>query len=510
MKVFSTGLQRTGTMSLTRALNRIGFRAKQFPKELYQDIQHPIINEYDAFTDFPIPLLYQALDQAYPGSKFIHTIRDEDKWLKSVRWLFTTGRIKFNVTENNYAQTFHQHFYGTTHFDEAVFLTRYRAYNKEVAAYFADRPEDYLVINLTEGEGYEKICPFLGVPVPDQPFPYSNKSEGSFQVRLRKFRRQTMRRVRRAVKRTPLRPLSLVGKGVVSPLRLTSSPERLSCTPFFILSSGRSGSTLLRAILNQHPTLCIPPESHRLGPIVQQFNQNYRYLSWNFLPSLVAADFQKERGFAFWELDLAPFYKMAADLPPNDHNLAKLIDVFYNYYIRVHKPDAIRWGDKTTRNAQHLPQLDALYPTAQYIHIVRDGRDVAVSLFEQGLQPNPPAAAEHWLKLVSGIREFGANLPDGRFLEVIYEELAHNPEQTIRKVCEFLSSGGQPVDYRPDMLAYWQNVEMLGDADRDLHSNLKNKINSNAIGKWEKKLNSSQKALVEERLGPMLTQLGYK
>lgn len=504
MKIFGTGLQRTGTMSLTAALNDLHISARQFPKELYPDINHPLINEYDAFTDFPIPLLYKELDKAHPGSKFIHTIRDEKSWLNSVQWLFTTGSVKFNTVENIHAQTFHQEFYGTTHFDEQLFLARYRRHNEEVAAYFADRPGDLLIINLAEGNNYEKICAFLGQPVPDKPFPYTNKSEGLARVRFRKIRRQAVKNIRNKFRQSRLRPFFIMSKGAVSPLPLTSPPERLSCQPFFILTAGRSGSTLLRAILDTHPDVCIPPESHRLGQIVQNFQQNYRFLPWSYLPALVMAEFQKERGFAFWKLDLAPFFKMAADLPSKDHNLAKLIDTFYNYYIRVHKPAAVRWGDKTVRNARFLPQINALFPNARYIHIIRDGRDVAVSLNEQGHYPNPSAAAQHWLHMVSNILDFSGQLDKNRYLEVFYEELVENPAQTIQKVCKFLG-----LEYSPEMLNFWQRVDELGDAGRDLHRNLKNPLNTSAIGKWKQHLNPEQKSLVEERLATMLAQFGY-
>lgn len=505
MKIFGTGLQRTGTMSLTQALDRINFRANQFPKELYQDVHHPIINEYDAFTDFPIPLIYKALDKAYPGSKFIHTIRDEQKWLNSVRWLFTIGRIKFNTVDNHYAQTFHQAFYGTMHFDETLFLSRYREHNEEVAAYFADRPDDLLVINLADGNNYEKICCFLDAPVPDEPFPFKNKSEAAGKIRFRKFRRRTLKKLKRISRRSRLGPIFLMGKGLLSPHRLTSQPERLSCVPVFILTTGRSGSTLLRAILNQHPTICIPPESHRLGTIIKEFKQNFRYLPWPDVVSLVTAEFQKERGFAFWNLDLAGFFKQAQNLALEDRNLARLIDLFYNYYIQTHKPEAMRWGDKSIKNAPQLQQLNELFPNAKYLHIYRDGRDVALSLFNEGLYPNPTSAAEHWLNFITKIKEFGNNLPNGRFFEVAYEQLVQQPDQTVQKVCDFLA-----LDYRPEMLDFWQNVDRLGDTSREFHQNLKNPINTNAIGKWEQEFNETQQALVDDHLAAMLAQLGYK
>ncbi len=197
MKVFGAGLQRTGLSSLTRALTGVGVRTKQFPKELYDDVRHELMQQFDGFTDFPIPLLYQKLDEAYPGSKFIHTVRDEAAWLRSVHWLFTTGALKFNWANHHYADLFHGEFYGVTTFDETIFMEKYRAYNQEVRDYFAERPADLLLIDITAGDGYEQICPFLGLPPPSQPFPHTNQRESRYQVVARRLRR----RVRRLRKR---------------------------------------------------------------------------------------------------------------------------------------------------------------------------------------------------------------------------------------------------------------------------------------------------------------------
>jgi len=197
MKIFATGMQRTGLMSLTAALNRIGVRAYQFPKELYDDVGHELISKFDAFVDFPVPLLYRKLDESYPGSKFIHTIRDETAWLRSVEWLFTTGAIKFAWANHHYADLFHGDFYGVTEFDEAVFIERYRRYNEEVMTYFSDRPEDFMVIDLTAGQGYERVCPFLGLAIPEFPFPHTNQSEGLYRSLARKLKDRLVRGKRR-------------------------------------------------------------------------------------------------------------------------------------------------------------------------------------------------------------------------------------------------------------------------------------------------------------------------
>lgn len=187
MKVFGVGFQRTGTTSLATALNMLGIKTLQFPKELYYNIDHEIIHQYDGFTDDPITLLYKELDKRHPNSKFIHTIRDEESWLKSIKWLFTVGRIKFKESFQKYGDEFNRQLFGTTEFDEQLFLETYRKYNSDVAEYFADRPEDYLLIDFTRGEGFEKLCPFLGKPIPNAPFPHRNKKEGIWKVFARRF-----------------------------------------------------------------------------------------------------------------------------------------------------------------------------------------------------------------------------------------------------------------------------------------------------------------------------------
>ena len=186
MKVFGVGFQRTGTSSLAVALNMLSIKTLQFPKELYYDIDHDVIREYDGFTDDPVTLRYKQLDERHPNSKFIQTIRDDEAWLQSIRWLFTTGKVKFKDSFERYGDEFNIQLFGTTEFDEALFLQKYREYNQEVLDYFANRPNDFLVLDLAGGEGFEKLCPFLDKPIPDGPFPHHNKKEGLLKVYGRK------------------------------------------------------------------------------------------------------------------------------------------------------------------------------------------------------------------------------------------------------------------------------------------------------------------------------------
>jgi hypothetical protein len=187
MKIFGTGMQRTGTTSLAKALQHLGIATRDHPKDLFHDIDHPLIHEFDAFTDNPIPLLYRELDARHPGSKFIHTVRDEERWLASVEWLHTVGAEKFHWERVPEIEEMHRALYGTTTFDGLVFLETYRRHDREVRAYFAERPDDLLVLDVTAGEGFEKICPFLGLDPPKDPFPHWNRQERGWKVKLREL-----------------------------------------------------------------------------------------------------------------------------------------------------------------------------------------------------------------------------------------------------------------------------------------------------------------------------------
>jgi hypothetical protein len=186
-KVFGIGLQRTGTTSMTSALNVLGFNSYHFPAQLWDDVDDPVLNEYDAFFDNPIPLLYQELDRKCPGSKFILTVRDENAWQESCHRLFAKHREEWELDSNKYIKEMHIASYGIDHFDEEAFRKAYREHVNEVKSYFRDRPEDLLIFDIASDDQWEELCPFLNKEVPDQPFPHKHKS-GIIAETLRRTR----------------------------------------------------------------------------------------------------------------------------------------------------------------------------------------------------------------------------------------------------------------------------------------------------------------------------------
>lgn len=176
-KIFGIGLSKTGTTSLARALEILGYRTRDYlgitryaPGDL-SSVDLQAIDANDAFTDTPIPSFYRELDAAYPGSRFILTIRDREGWLKSCKKQFNQ---KLADKQNDATRQLFIDLYGTNVFDEEKFAAGYDRFVAGVKEYFRDRPGDLLVLNLTAGEGWEQLCPFLGKEIPDIPFPRAN------------------------------------------------------------------------------------------------------------------------------------------------------------------------------------------------------------------------------------------------------------------------------------------------------------------------------------------------
>ena len=180
-KVFCIGFHKTGTSTLDVALQKLGYRVKgsvhtkdpDIADKVY-DLAHTLVPQYDAFQDNPWPVLYKEMDEAYPGSKFIMTIRSSESWIRS--------QVKDFATTDT---PMRQWIYGVGHpqGNEERFVQRYERHNREVVEYFKNRPDDFIVMDLPGGDGWEKLCDFLGHDVPDEPFPHANRASLSRKLK---------------------------------------------------------------------------------------------------------------------------------------------------------------------------------------------------------------------------------------------------------------------------------------------------------------------------------------
>ena len=177
MKVLGIGLGRTGTRSLYEALLVLGYKAKHCP-EVSLDADGRLhvsprdIEQYDAMTDNPVVLIWKQLDEQYLGSKFILTVRDMASWLASVE---NNSRAMARWwADKPHIPVLHRSLFGTETFDRTKYAEAYRRHESDVREYFRGRDSDLLILDICSGDGWEKLCPFLGKPIPTVPFPKAN------------------------------------------------------------------------------------------------------------------------------------------------------------------------------------------------------------------------------------------------------------------------------------------------------------------------------------------------
>ena len=182
-KVFGIGLSKTGTTSLALALTRLGIKTIDYPhdpatlRELEQGhFRLSVLEQHQAVTDTPVAIYYAQLDKLYPGSKFVLTVRDKEPWLRSVEdhWKFSEEWAQRHLPFRRFTYFIHAAVYGTYAFERERFSFVYDQHVRSVMEYFSNRPEDLLVLDVCRGEGYEKLCPFLGLSVIDEAFPRVN------------------------------------------------------------------------------------------------------------------------------------------------------------------------------------------------------------------------------------------------------------------------------------------------------------------------------------------------
>jgi hypothetical protein len=177
-KVFGIGLSRTGTLSLAIALQRLGLRTVHFPHD-ERTFAELTRGEYrlsvldgpeglDAIVDTPASAFFAELDAAFPGSRFVLTTRDREAWLRSCERLW---QVTAEVQQRPFHRFINAATYGCWEFSAARFAHVHERHLADVREHFRDRPGQLLELGVCDGEGWERLCPFLGVPVPDRPFP---------------------------------------------------------------------------------------------------------------------------------------------------------------------------------------------------------------------------------------------------------------------------------------------------------------------------------------------------
>jgi hypothetical protein len=184
MKVFEIGVAKTGTTSLGRAYEILGFKHKAEDPDLYlkfinnydYEILFEVIDKYDAFQDGPWhnkDVDYKILDKKYPNSKFIILERDDESWIRSNERFYSP---KYHKDWENWEYSFLIDDRWITQRESVIEekLNYKKSKYLEIKEYFKNRPKDFLTMNICDGEGWEVLCPFLEKEIPNVSFPRLN------------------------------------------------------------------------------------------------------------------------------------------------------------------------------------------------------------------------------------------------------------------------------------------------------------------------------------------------
>jgi hypothetical protein len=280
----------------------------------------------------------------------------------------------------------------------------------------------------------------------------------------------------------------------------------------FVVGLARSGTTLLRLMLDNHPDLAIPSETHFIPSLSQVITKGNLDFSF-FLKTIMESSWWND-----FHIDSNVFQSRVKGL--KNFNVTNGLRVFYKLYAE--RFEKKRWGDKTPPYISFMELIYELLPEARFIHVIRDGRDVALSVMNLWFGPNSiQEAASQWIWKIKEARRQAQNI--SYYLEIRYEDLILNTENTLRCVCDFLN-----LSWNSKMLEYHEGAKerlnefkrdiVLPEFDRFVRADDRIEIHAltglppqtSRIERWKKEMKSSDKKIYESIAAPMLRELGYE
>jgi Sulfotransferase family len=280
----------------------------------------------------------------------------------------------------------------------------------------------------------------------------------------------------------------------------------------FIVGVGRSGTTLLRMMLDAHSQLAIPPETHFIPDAVDACRASGNDPCETFVRVLLAS-----RHWSDFQLDADALRARIRAFKPFDMGAA--LRIFYQLYAQ--RFGKTRWGDKTPTYLSQMQLIAQLLPETSFIHLIRDGRDVALSIKDLWFGPRSVTdAAEVWVGRIRLARKQSAQLT--RYMEIRYEDLVCDTEPTLRRLCEFID-----LPWESQLLDYYQGAEKrlselsrdIRDRQGDLRATAEQRVNIHAwtkrppetsrIGRWKKEMSPADRKQFEKIARPLLAELGY-
>lgn len=287
-----------------------------------------------------------------------------------------------------------------------------------------------------------------------------------------------------------------------------STPDALSRydgttnRPVFVGACPRSGTTLLRTMLNAHPGLAVPLESRFMLEVWEQ-----RAMFGNL------AEPEKRVAFARWLTSRTGIgldrittdrAELAARIETAGPSLGSLLGACFEYYAE--KQGKSRWGDKRPMYAQHMRTVFALFPDAQFVHIVRDPRASIASMRKLGwFNGDIVHATDLWKRAIRQVEASRARLAPDQFIEIGYESLVTDAPTVLKQLTDFAGLDQAGLE---SMLAYHESAD-LPRSER-YHPLVASPLTSAAVRSWQETFDPGELAFVEKALEPEMLRHGYE
>lgn len=274
--------------------------------------------------------------------------------------------------------------------------------------------------------------------------------------------------------------------------------------PIFVVGCPRSGTTLFRVMLHAHPRIALPPENQYVMPAYHR-RARFKNLSEQKNRQRLA-DWITQRpdgGFHYLQLDGE---KVAREIVDGATTLGTALGIPFRAYAQ--KFDKERWGDKRPAYYGFMDELDHMFPDAQFIHVVRDGRAAVASFKAKMAVPRSDDGIRGiatWIRAVDAARASGAKLGPQRYFEVRYEDFIADAEREMRAVCAFLGEEFHPEMCQPELIATEVTPKSWSHQEQILQG-----IHAKSVEAWRDELEPWEIATMERVAGGRLKSFGYE
>ena len=273
--------------------------------------------------------------------------------------------------------------------------------------------------------------------------------------------------------------------------------------PIFVVGAPRSGTTLLQYMLRSHPNISLPTgESHFFIPLYRKAASFGDLSRKENIKKVLEEMYRRSQDFLDTDLHGINFDIEALSTVFHQENRNSINSIISGLFEKNATGEGkSRWGDKTPYYVLHMNTILEMYPEAQFIHLIRDGRDCALSLIDRKHNfrvYNTFFAAKYWEIYVEKGREIGKTLGEKTYCEVRYEDLLENPTDTMKRVCHFLNE-----PYSDSIV----NFKKSGQAGKT--PLLQKSIQKTNHGKWRKKMSQRQIKTFEGAVASTLKDCGY-